>query len=325
MTASSSIKTRFLIISDTHGKEFSPEAKPLKRADVAIHCGDLTDGSSLYEFHTAISLLKDIDAPLKLVIAGNHDITMDTPAFAERISQAPDHPLPDPIVKVFGTYGQARQLLEEAKDVGIMFLDEGTHYFTLENGAFLTVYASPFTPAYGGWGFQYPQERGHNYGIEKGVDVVITHGPPRGIMDYTNSKERAGSPELFAAVARVRPLLHCFGHIHEDWGAKMVTWRPKLTENPSHFTDIDNGKSYVVENLASLKQSRFDTPENLEVKLKKMERYSHDRCCTTSHCTGDKNPLQRGVQTLFVNASITDNVHLSQKPWLIDIELPKAG
>ena len=45
----------------------------LPKADVAIHCGDLTDGSLLEEFRGAIRLLRDIDAPLKLVIAGNHD------------------------------------------------------------------------------------------------------------------------------------------------------------------------------------------------------------------------------------------------------------
>lgn len=37
------------------------------------------------------------------------------------------------------------------------------------------------------------------------VDVVMTHGPPKVIMDYTHSGERAGSPELFRALARARP------------------------------------------------------------------------------------------------------------------------
>jgi Icc-related predicted phosphoesterase len=325
-TALPNIKTRFLIISDTHGMEFSPEDKPLKHADVAIHCGDLTDGSKLDEFRTAIRLLKDIDAPLKLVIAGNHDFTMDIPAFEKKVAEVTPPLAPDLVVKEYGAHGEARQLFEEIKDAGFVFLDEGNHCLTLKNGALLTVYVSPWTPALGAWGFQYHPERGHDFSIKKGVDVVVTHGPPKGIMDYTYGRERAGCPNLFAAVARARPRLHCFGHIHEGWGAKLVTWRHDPSENPSHFTDIDNERSFVVEKLAGLKQSRFDTLEAVEAKLKKMEHYTDERCCATSHCTGDANPLEWGAQTLFVNASITGTEDLpTQKPWLVDIELPRAG
>ena len=37
------VKTRFLILSDTHGLEYRLDEKPLQHADVAIHCGDLTE------------------------------------------------------------------------------------------------------------------------------------------------------------------------------------------------------------------------------------------------------------------------------------------
>jgi len=76
------VRTRILILSDTHGKQFSEKLQ--RSADVAIHCGDLTNGSELEEVKAAINLIKSIDAPLKLVIAGNHDFTFDIPAF-ERI------------------------------------------------------------------------------------------------------------------------------------------------------------------------------------------------------------------------------------------------
>ena len=325
-TASSTIKTRILVISDTHGMDFSAGDKPIKRADVAIHCGDLTDGSKLDEFRTSIRLLKDIDAPLKLINAGNHDFTMDARAFEEKVAEVTPPLASDLVVKEYGAQGEARQLFEEMKDAGFVFLDEGNHRFTLKSGALLTLYASPWTPALGAWGFQYRPERGHDFSIEKGVDVVVTHGPPKGIMDYTHARERAGCPDLFAAVARARPQLHCFGHVHEGWGAKLVTWRHHPSENPSHFTDIDNERSFVLEKLAGLKQSKFDSLEAAEAKMKKMAHYTHERCCTTSHCTGDASPLELGAQTLFVNASIagTDSL-LTQKPWLIDIELPRAG
>jgi Icc-related predicted phosphoesterase len=321
----SKIKTRLLIISDTHGTDFSPADKPLQSADVAIHCGDLTDGSKLEEFRTAIKLLKDINARLKLVIAGNHDFTMDIPAFEKKVAEVMPPLEPELVAKEYGAPGEARQLFEEARDAGVVFLIEGTHQISLENGALLNVYASPYTPALGAWGFQYHPERGHDFSIERGVDVVITHGPPKGIMDYTHGRERAGCPHLFAAVARARPQVHCFGHIHEGWGARQVTWRDNYGEQPSHFTAIDNDRSHWIEKLASLQPSKFDTQEDAEQKLVKVERYKQDRCCMTSHCAGDEHPLEQGKQTLFVNASISgsgDNP--VQKPWLIDIGLPRA-
>ena len=145
-------------------------------------------------------------------------------------------------------------------------------------------------------------------------------------MDYTESKQRAGCSDLFTAVARARPRLHCFGHIHEGWGAKMVSWRNPLTDTPSHFTDIDNERSVIVEKLSGFKQSRFDTSESKEQKLKKTEYYRRERCYATSHCTGDPHPLEFGAQTLFVNAAIEGTEeHPLQLPWFVELELPRAA
>lgn len=321
-----SVRTRFLILSDTHGMGFRSEDKPLQHADVAIHCGDLTEESKLEEYRASIQLLKDIHAPLKLVIAGNHDFTMDIPAFRKKVADARPPLDPELVRKVYGDYGGARHILEGAKAAGIIFLDEGSHQFILENCAILTVYASPWTPSLGDWGFQYPPGQGHAFEIMKGVDLVIAHGPPKGIMDYTESKQRAGCSDLFGAVARARPRLHCFGHIHEGWGAKMVTWRDQLTETPSHFSDIDNERSIIVEKLSGFRPSKFDTVEIKEQKLEKTECYRRQRCYATSHCTGDANPLNFGDQTLFVNAAIQGTEeHPLQLPWLVELELPRAS
>lgn len=320
-----SVRTRLLIISDTHGMGFSAKERPLQSVDVAIHCGDLTDGSNLEEFRAAIQLLKDLQAPLKLVIAGNHDFTLDIPAFEKKIADASPKLDPELVAKEYGAFGEARELFETAKNDGIVLLDEGTHQFTLANGAQLTVYASPYTPSYGAWGFQYRPEDGHNFSIEKNVDIAITHGPPKGIMDFTHGRERAGCSDLFAAIAQAKPRIHCFGHIHEGWGAKLVTWREVYDQKPTHFTAIDNDRSVLVEKLAGLRPSRFDSEEDLERKSKKVQRYNQDRCCTTSHCTGDEHPLEQGKQTLFVNASFCgDEPDPVQKPWLVEVELPRA-
>lgn len=80
------VKTRFLVISDTQGSE--DFRRPQDPAGVGIHCGDLTDESKPDEFRATLRFLKRLDAPLKLVIAGNHDFTLDTPVFERKIAEA---------------------------------------------------------------------------------------------------------------------------------------------------------------------------------------------------------------------------------------------
>lgn len=142
--------------------------------------------------------------------------------------------------------------------------------------------------------------------------MVLTHGPPRGILDIASSGSRAGCHRLFEAVARSRPRLHCFGHIHEAWGAKLVTWRKTVSDTPNHFADIDHEKSSVSATLATMARAQAD----LGV---------HDAGpfgCHTSHCAGDPNPLRRGLQTLFVNAAVEGLGEVPiQLPWLVDIKL----
>ena len=317
------IQTRLLIISDTHGFNFKDD-QPHPSADVAIHCGDLTDGSKLAEFHNAVKLLKGFDAPLKLAIAGNHDFTMDLTAFEKKVAEATPALDPELVAMEYGIPGEARQIFEEAKGAGITLLDEGSHCFRLGNGASLKVYASPYTPSMGAWGFQYRPDCAHQFSIEEGTDIAITHGPPKGIMDFTHGRERAGCPGLFAAVAQARPRIRCFGHIHEGWGAKYVTWRKKSGQL-THFSAIDNERSYVVEKLTTLKPSEFDDPTEAGRRFERIAKYEQDGYCTTSHCAKDTHPLEQGKQTLFVNASLCDNGTLTQKPWLVKVELPRAG
>ncbi|RSL71497.1 hypothetical protein CEP54_001271 [Fusarium duplospermum] len=319
---SPTIKTRFIILSDTHGLQFKEDRKLHESADVAIHCGDLTGDSKLHDFKQAIELLKEIDAPLKIVIAGNHDFSLDNSAFKQKIAEASrlaQEDLEDSIKAEYGDYGDARRLFD--RQDGIVFLEEGSHQFRLDNGALLRVYASPYTPTTGNssdWGFQY--SGAHEFAIEKGTDIVVTHGPPHGIMDMTTERQRIGCPQLFSSVARAQPRLHCFGHVHNSWGAKLVAWRPTITDKPSHFSDVDNGKSVVIESLSRLKGSRFESVEERVAREDTVERYKSQRCCRTSHCDGDDRPLGLG-ETLFVNAAVMGDDGLSQYPWLVDIEL----
>ena len=316
------IKTRFLLISDTHGEDIPLPQLP---TDVAIHCGDLTDESKISEFRVTLRLLENIQAPLKIVIAGNHDFTLDLPTFRSNVENSNAASDTDLVKKEYGDYGEIQKLFDEAKSKNIQLLHEGTYQFALQNGALLKVYASPFTPStHDAWGFHYiPQQ--HDFFIPNDVDIAVTHGPPKGIMDLTGSNKRAGCPNLFKAIAISQPKLHCFGHMHGQWGAKLVTWRDVISDTPSHFTDIDNDKSLLIEKLSNLKRSRFDTEEEIHSKTEKRAELSRQGYIKASHSAGDKVPLQRG-QTIFVNAAIqgTTDEYPIHMPWLVDIDLPEV-
>lgn len=89
-------------------------------------------------------MLKEIDAPVKLVIAGNHDLTLNEAFVLAHI-------------KNYSTRSEGERIVQEARNLwtapdrrakseGITFLDEGVHQIRLENEALIRVYASPYTP-----------------------------------------------------------------------------------------------------------------------------------------------------------------------------------
>ena len=53
--------------------------------------------------------------------------------------------------------------------------------------------------------------------------LVITHGPPFRILDIASGNRHQGCPHLLAAIRRVRPALHVFGHIHQSYGVASVS------------------------------------------------------------------------------------------------------
>ncbi|KAJ5940557.1 hypothetical protein N7516_000725 [Penicillium verrucosum] len=82
--------------------------------------------SQIDEYKASIRFLRAVYSPLELVIAGNHDLTMDTPIFQRKAAES--QPLdPQLIQKFYGNYGEARELFDEEKETGITFLDESIH------------------------------------------------------------------------------------------------------------------------------------------------------------------------------------------------------
>ena len=91
----------------------------------------------------------------------------------------------------------------------------------------IKIYGSPWTALYGkpGKGFQIPRtELGTKWTqIPEGVDILVTHMPPHGVLDQNSGKVRAGCPDLANTVmTRIRPRIHVFGHIHESSGVSKI-------------------------------------------------------------------------------------------------------
>jgi Icc-related predicted phosphoesterase len=85
----------------------------------------------------------------------------------------------------------------------------------------LKIWGSPVTPLYGGaFGLSSSADRTRLYaGIPTDVDILVTHGPPFGILDRSpGTPHYAGCPQLLEAVTRLKPQLHVFGHVHGAHG-----------------------------------------------------------------------------------------------------------
>jgi predicted phosphodiesterase len=69
-------KVRIVCISDTHNA--SPgEGYTLPRGDILIYAGDLTNSGQPSEIRKALAWLRGADYENKIVVAGNHDISLD--------------------------------------------------------------------------------------------------------------------------------------------------------------------------------------------------------------------------------------------------------
>jgi len=52
------------------------------------------------------------------------------------------------------------------------------------------------------------------------TDILITHSPPKGLVDLTSGGLSVGSTAIRAAIERIQPQLALCGHIHDSWGER---------------------------------------------------------------------------------------------------------
>jgi predicted phosphohydrolase len=210
---------RVVAVSDTH--TFHADLGAIPDGDVFVHAGDLCRGGRLDELRLAAEWLRALPHRHKVVVAGNHDW-----CFLRE---------PQAAVALLGP--------------GVTYLQDSGAVI-----AGLHFWGSPWQPEYNGWAFNLP--RGPALAskwalIPAGADVLVTHGPPLGIGDWLGEDGRQGCEELLTAVRRVRPLLHLFGHIHQDGGlwqeggtcfANVTTWE---CEREPTVLDVDAASRQV--------------------------------------------------------------------------------
>ena len=181
---------RLVCISDTHGDH---EGIELPEGDVLIHAGDLSGHGRLKETHAFMKWLGRQSFEHILCIAGNHDEFMEQ---------------------------QPLMALQFAQDNGVCLLNDSG--CTIDGVKF---WGSPITPRYLDWAFMRDPGKpieAHWRLIPMDTDVLVTHGPPYGIMDQVLRPDgdmvRTGCPSLLSTVRKVSPEVHLFGHIHEGHG-----------------------------------------------------------------------------------------------------------
>lgn len=198
------------------------------------------------------------------------------------------------------------------------------------------IYASPYTPEFYGWGFPYEKDEDRfnttQFSLSDAksiavnpipsseddqIDVVVTHGPPYKRLDKTSRGPYAGCPHLLRAVMRARPLIHCFGHIHEGSGAEIVSWK----EAAGRVTEMDM-------TMGQWCDGGWEEGVNGEIMAVEtdIEKARKQRCVSVDVSGGSEKELGRGRQTLLVNAAIVD-VHYKpvNAPFLVDVDLPHAS
>jgi Icc-related predicted phosphoesterase len=187
---------KIVFISDTHNKHKHLTSKGmgniLGSGDYLIHAGDCTSMGHKHEINGFLDWFSNTDFKHKIFIAGNHD---------------------------FG-FEQQTDIDQEYKDKGVIYLFDND--VTIDGIKF---YGSPWQPEFHDWAFNLP--RGEELAakwekIPDDVDILITHGPAYGILDYAPIGGHVGCEELYRKIAEVKPKIHVCGHIHDSYGQKTM-------------------------------------------------------------------------------------------------------
>lgn len=185
--------TKIWFISDTHNQHQWLQVP--EDVDAVIHCGDeSTQRKSKWNEPEARAFFQwyaGLPIETKIYVPGNHSTSVEHGIIP------PEH------------YPEIKFLIHEAWQW---------------NG--LQLFGSPYTPWFFAWAYNVarPDLDALWSEIPADIDILITHGPPKGIMDVTRDYRtqqpiHVGSLSLTKQVTqRIRPKFHAFGHLHDEDG-----------------------------------------------------------------------------------------------------------
>lgn len=178
-------------ISDTHG--LHRRIRNIPSADMLIHAGDVSNYGEEHQVLDFLDWFSKQPHQYKIFIAGNHDF------FFEQENE---------------------KYIQKNIPANIIYLnDSGCEIEGIK------IYGSPITPEFYDWAFN--RKRGkdikkHWDKIPSDTDILITHGPPFGILDANIYQSKTGCEDLLKTVQKIKPKYHLFGHIHEAYGIQQT-------------------------------------------------------------------------------------------------------
>ena len=183
--------TRIVCLSDTHGSHDHVE---VPAGDILIVAGDFCNRGTLVEVRSFNFWLGSLPHKHKIVVAGNHDWPFERSRLEARKSLSNARYLEDDEIAVAG----------------------------------LSIYGSPWQPEFCGWAFNLPRDgwelRRKWEHIPEDLDILVTHGPPKDILDMGgyHGPNHVGCADLAEVVHLRKPRLHVFGHIHTGHGQTTI-------------------------------------------------------------------------------------------------------
>lgn len=189
-------------ISDTHS--FHNSLSIPSDVDIMIHSGDATNwhdlGRNSAEWDNFIEWYSNVPVPIKIYVPGNHDATC---------------------------YQHEKMCKEMCREGGIEYLNK--KMFSVYG---LNFWGDPTTPTFGTWYFTADRSKTPKHWdmIPEDTDILITHGPRKGILDLsvTGGIHLCGDNALGRKIDNLPNLkLHCFGHIHDSSEANNAGVREK--------------------------------------------------------------------------------------------------
>jgi Icc-related predicted phosphoesterase len=184
---------RLVLISDTHGKHDQLNEDLLKLDNsvttIILHAGDLSSTGAFIQINRFLDWYASLPFKHKIFIAGNHD---------------------------FG-FEQMSDIQDTYKDKGVIYLMDNS--VEVEG---LKIYGSPWQPRFYDWAFNVDRTRiAEKWAlIPEGMDIIMTHGPVHGILDYTPTYVNVGCEALYDKIIQLKPKIYVSGHIHFARGIK---------------------------------------------------------------------------------------------------------